>query len=326
MKMTEGLASKFNAALKLLGIPLLIKFITVLQAEEMLAKNPDLLKKFNLSQKMSGDKSDVVTEKKGRPHTDTLKERMLEGTWQWYLSILYLLSNGGVIDGITRLLACVEAAKEESTFTGFWTMMYRRAEREDFKMFDDPLQARSPKDILLNDNPNMIPIVADILSVVARKAYVHTEGDPRADGYSYVATEKWLNLYRNNRAAFDAAANFIVRKGQKVVRRKLVALMHFLYVGRSGATNPKRAAELLDAYVTGISRDREEVLMRDLAKDLSNQSLHERDACLPTFHTVLQALLDGQKPSWKVTEVDGKTKILVKVGKWAKTKGAKAGK
>lgn len=299
-----------------------LETITPAKAAQMLKENPALLRAVGGSQRMAGDKDEHVLDKKGRPHTDTLANRMKSGRWRPYLSLLLILPNGGVIDGVTRLLACVQAGVPFSTLT------YRNSSPDDFEMVDDPLQARSPKDILLNGNPDMPPVLADILGVVLRKAYVHNSGNPKSDGYSQVATEKWLGLYRRETAAFDAAANFVKRpRGSgKVLRKRIVVLMHYLYVGRRGAKNPERALELLNAYVTGISRDREEACARGLWElFLECPDLHERDQCIPAFTATLNALLSGKRAKTTASRINGRWISNTKVSPWPKSKKAIAG-
>lgn len=286
VKMNGVLAGAFNAAMETVGIAWRIEQITPQQAADQIAANPDLLKKFGLSQKMSGDKDDQVNDKKGRPMTDHLARRMEADDWKWYLSIMYRLPNGGVVDGLTRLLASKQSG------CSFWTLVYIAAEADDFKYFDEVQSGRSNKDFVLNGDVNVTPAQASIEATLLPQVFLHLESDTETS-HTQVLSDQFLPVKDDYPEAVESATKFVMNRGA-IPRKNMIALLHFTHVGGPRAKNPASSEALLAAYVTGMYTNVNGKQMYDLRHAVkANQHWLREDGILPALEIALDAAAEG---------------------------------
>jgi hypothetical protein len=132
---------------------------------------------------------------------------------------MYRLPNGGVTDGLTRLLACVQSG------CPFWTLVYIAADPEDFQYYDESQSSRSNKDYLLNSDLELKPSHASIESQYLPKVVVMFGGNSDVS-HTQVTADQFLEV-KDNYPEETAAATEFVTKHKDLRRKPMIALVHF---------------------------------------------------------------------------------------------------
>jgi len=319
----DELAAQFNKRNEHIGFPMRLLYFSPGTCVDLLAKNPSLLRQIGVSQQMSGDKDDQINDAAGRPIVPQLTVRMDDGGWNWRISMMHRHSNGGYLDGVSRLLSGRDSKK------GFWSLVNIDARESDMVFFDDPLSERKPKDDVINLFPEMTPSQAGIVSVIAPRV---TLGADSTDNYTSVPRPEWTENVEADPEGYTEAADFVKapKGGEAVPRKAATAQMFYEFVVSKRASDPTRATKaekLLTAYVLrkGISDGETKMLQFREVVGKYNSTLKERTGIIVPFRELLDALIDGKKVKFGYTrnpKTDAVTGIIVNV---LKTKSAKAG-
>lgn len=323
MNINTVVAETINVVLRRVGLALRFEYITPGDAKRQLEQNPELLRAYGLSQKMSGDTDETIEEAKGRPFVNTLIERIKEGRWRFYFGIIARCPNAAIIDGVTRMIAIAKAG------IPVWVLTYNAADPKDFYMYDDEASARTAKDIF--GTMGYPSEISGVLSVITKKAAGATNEDGE---YKRVIRDKWVRYFEAHKDALIEAFQFVktTRGEPKVIRKNLTALMYFKWVSRPGCKHAKDARRLLTVYKTQLAstpEEREMVILRDGFSKFAE--LHERNQCLPLFTRVLRSLLtEGKGIRYNIdkSDINGSyiTRVIYAVDKKTAKKKAAAGR
>ena len=316
-KMTDLFGRAFNAAMKSIGCAWRVELITPEQAAEALAANEALLEEVGRSQRMSGDRGPEEIGKRGRPMVEHFARRFRDDEWKWYLSVIYRLPNGGVLDGVTRLLACVEAG------IPFWTLTYNATEAEDYTYFDEAKSGRTALDGVLNGNPAMPLGEAIVAARLLPRAYVAVNGEgTRACD---LAGDQYMSVLDDRRDEVQEAIEFVNKP--HVPRRPTIGAAYLKHVTSPDAKAPAACRDLLSAFTSFLAVDDNAAEMVKLRGIVDNNQNTLRDEELaPAIEAALEAAEEGLPFRFSFTSKAGKTsarkvryvrcRVLDADGKW----------